>query len=72
MMVVRAVIIHGNTSPMVIASCAAAVVVGAVVAGAGVAGVAAAIQALQRRTPSIMVGETRENSKLYFEMTKKK
>ena len=43
-----------------------------VVAGAGVAGVAAAIQALQRRTPSIMVGETRENSKLYFEMTKKK
>ena len=34
--------------------------------------IAAAIQALQRRTPSIMVGETRENSKLYFEMTKKK
>lgn len=32
----------------------------------------AAIQALQRRNPSIMVGETRENTKLYFQLTKKK
>ena len=32
----------------------------------------AAIQALQRRTPSIMVGETRENTKLYFKLIKKK